>query len=112
MKVRTWKKQGNYKTVILLDGMRAEYGYSGWEINTNVQKLVNAGVNVVQPVGGPASFYADWDAPPTSTPSRSLYRSGAASSPGASSARSMPTASVWATASTPSWACPPVVVPH
>ena len=63
VKVRTWKKQGNYKTVILLDGMRAEYGYSGWEINTNVQKLVNAGVNVVQPVGGPASFYADWDAP-------------------------------------------------
>lgn len=41
--------------------MRAEYGYSGWEINTNVQKLVNAGVNVAEPIGGPASFYADWD---------------------------------------------------
>ena len=63
VKVRAWKKPGNYKTVILLDGMRAQYDYSGWEINTNVQEMVRSGVNVVEPIGGPASFYTDWDAP-------------------------------------------------
>ncbi len=63
VKVRAWKRPGNYKTVILLDGMRAQYDYSGWEINTNVQEMVRSGVNVVEPIGGPASFYTDWDAP-------------------------------------------------
>lgn len=63
VKVRAWKKPGNYKTVILLDGMRAQYDYSGWEINTNVQEMVKSGVNVVEPIGGPASFYTDWNAP-------------------------------------------------
>ncbi|MEE4023935.1 alpha/beta hydrolase-fold protein [Gordonia sp. PKS22-38] len=63
VKVRAWKRPGNYKTAILLDGMRAQYDYSGWEINTNVQEMVRSGVNVVEPIGGPASFYSDWDAP-------------------------------------------------
>lgn len=63
VKVRAWKRPGNYKTVIMLDGMRAQYDYSGWEINTNVQELVRSGVNVVEPIGGPASFYTDWNAP-------------------------------------------------
>ncbi|MYR07496.1 esterase family protein [Gordonia sp. SID5947] len=63
VKVRAWKRPGNYKTVILLDGMRAQYDYSGWEINSNVQEMVRSGVNVVEPIGGPASFYSDWDAP-------------------------------------------------
>ena len=63
VKVRAWKRPGNYKTVILLDGMRAQYDYSGWEINTNVQEMVKSGVNVVEPIGGPASFYTDWNAP-------------------------------------------------
>ncbi|MCF8569345.1 esterase family protein [Gordonia sp. HY002] len=63
VKVRAWKKGGNKRTVILLDGMRARYDRSGWEIESNVQNLVNHGVNVVEPVGGPNSFYTNWDAP-------------------------------------------------
>ena len=63
VKVRSWFKPGNTRTVILLDGMRAQYDFSGWEINTNVQELVNRGVNVVEPIGGPASFYTNWNAP-------------------------------------------------
>lgn len=63
VKVRAWTRPGNYKTVIMLDGMRAQYDYSGWEINTNIQEMVRSGVNVVEPIGGPASFYSDWDAP-------------------------------------------------
>lgn len=63
VKVRAWTRPGNYKTVIMLDGMRAQYDYSGWEINTNIQEMVRSGVNVIEPIGGPASFYSDWDAP-------------------------------------------------
>ncbi|MGV9825148.1 alpha/beta hydrolase [Gordonia sp. NPDC003429] len=63
VRVRSWFKPQNQRTVILLDGMRAQYDFSGWEINTNVQELVNRGVNVVEPIGGPASFYTNWNAP-------------------------------------------------
>lgn len=63
VKVRSWSKPGNYKTVVMLDGLRATNDVSGWEHQTNVQNLVNSGVNVVMPVGGAASFYSDWNAP-------------------------------------------------
>ncbi|MFT4125061.1 MAG: alpha/beta hydrolase family protein [Gordonia sp. (in: high G+C Gram-positive bacteria)] len=73
VKVRSWYKAGNRRTVILLDGMRAQYDYSGWEINTNVQELVNRGVNVVEPIGGPASFYTNWNAPSNFNGQRRRY---------------------------------------
>ncbi|MGW0039614.1 alpha/beta hydrolase [Gordonia sp. NPDC003376] len=63
VKVRAWQRPGNTRTVIMLDGMRAQYDFSGWEINTNIQELVKRGVNVVEPIGGPASFYTNWNAP-------------------------------------------------
>ncbi|WP_020106519.1 alpha/beta hydrolase family protein [Nocardia sp. 348MFTsu5.1] len=63
VKVRSWSRPGNYKTVVLLDGLRATTDISGWEHETNVQNMVDRGVNVVMPVGGTASFYSDWDAP-------------------------------------------------
>jgi diacylglycerol O-acyltransferase/trehalose O-mycolyltransferase len=63
-KVRMWTRPGNYKTVIVLDGLRATPDTSGWEKNTRIQQtLPNSGVNVIEPVGGLASFYSDWDAP-------------------------------------------------
>ncbi|WP_040524995.1 alpha/beta hydrolase [Gordonia effusa] len=74
VKVRAWKRPGNYKTVIMLDGMRAQYDYSGWEINTNIQEMVRSGVNVVEPIGGPASFYTDWNAPSNFNNQRYRYR--------------------------------------
>jgi diacylglycerol O-acyltransferase/trehalose O-mycolyltransferase len=63
VKVRVWSRPGNAKTVVLLDGLRATNDMSGWEHNTNVGLLADHGVNVVEPVGGLASFYTDWDAP-------------------------------------------------
>lgn len=63
VKVQAWTRPGNSRTVILLDGMRAQYDRSGWAINTNVKRLADQGVNVVMPVGGPASFYTNWNAP-------------------------------------------------
>lgn len=52
------------RVVYALDGMRAQGDLNGWEINTNIiPALTRAGINVVMPVGGPSSFYADWNAP-------------------------------------------------
>ncbi len=58
-------KDGNTDRVVyVLDGMRATPTISGWEIETNVsQVLTDWNINVVMPVGGQSSFYADWNAP-------------------------------------------------
>nr|WP_036527059.1 alpha/beta hydrolase family protein [Nocardia sp. CNY236] len=52
------------RVVYALDGMRARSDLSGWEIDTEVaRELTKWNINVVMPVGGPSSFYADWNAP-------------------------------------------------
>ncbi|GAB4582337.1 alpha/beta hydrolase [Nocardia sp. IFM 10818] len=52
------------RVVYALDGMRATENISGWENDTNIaQVLTSWNINVVMPVGGPSSFYADWAAP-------------------------------------------------
>ncbi len=58
-------RDGNTDRVVYaLDGMRARQDLNGWEIETNVAEvLANWNINVVMPVGGPSSFYADWNAP-------------------------------------------------
>ncbi|TLG17879.1 esterase family protein [Nocardia cyriacigeorgica] len=58
-------KDGNTNRVVYaLDGLRAPETLSGWEIDTNVaQLLTDWNINVVMPVGGMSSFYADWNAP-------------------------------------------------
>ncbi|WP_245709166.1 alpha/beta hydrolase [Rhodococcus tukisamuensis] len=54
------------RVVYALDGMRARNDLNGWEIDTNVARaLTAANINVVMPVGGESSFYADWNAPST-----------------------------------------------
>ncbi|MFI5714992.1 alpha/beta hydrolase [Nocardia sp. NPDC051750] len=58
-------KDGNTNRVVYaLDGMRAPETHSGWEFDTNVaDALTDWNINVVMPVGGMSSFYADWNAP-------------------------------------------------
>src|SRR5215207_3094438 len=52
------------KAVYLLDGMRAQDDYSGWDINTQAfEWFYESGVSVVMPVGGQSSFYTDWYSP-------------------------------------------------
>ncbi|MFI6870936.1 alpha/beta hydrolase [Nocardia sp. NPDC050406] len=52
------------RVVYALDGMRAPETLNGWEIETNVAQVLTANnINVVMPVGGQSSFYADWNAP-------------------------------------------------
>jgi diacylglycerol O-acyltransferase/trehalose O-mycolyltransferase len=52
------------KSVYLLDGLRAQDDYSGWDINTPAFEWFNdSGISVVMPVGGQSSFYTDWYSP-------------------------------------------------
>jgi len=55
---------GVQKAVYLLDGMRAQDDYNGWDINTAAfEWFYNSGVAVVMSVGGQSSFYTDWYSP-------------------------------------------------
>jgi len=54
----------NSPAVYLLDGLRAQEDFSGWDINTQAFAwYLDSGLSVVMPVGGQSSFYADWYAP-------------------------------------------------
>ena len=55
---------GPSKAVYLLDGLRAQDDYSGWDINTPAfEWFYDSGIAVVMPVGGQSSFYSDWYSP-------------------------------------------------
>jgi diacylglycerol O-acyltransferase / trehalose O-mycolyltransferase len=52
------------KALYLLDGLRAQDDFNGWDINTPAFEWFNdSGVAVVMPVGGQSSFYTDWYSP-------------------------------------------------
>ncbi|WP_299576029.1 alpha/beta hydrolase family protein [uncultured Williamsia sp.] len=76
--IRTWASTttnpAQAPTVIFLDGLRATNDVNGWEKETNVPFLSQHGYNVVMPVGGQSSFYADWDAPSPSAGQTRPYR--------------------------------------
>ncbi|CAJ1494680.1 esterase family protein [[Mycobacterium] burgundiense] len=55
---------GGPHAVYLLDGLRAQDDYSGWDINTAAfEWFHDSGVATVMPVGGQSSFYSDWYSP-------------------------------------------------
>ncbi|WP_084456647.1 alpha/beta hydrolase [Nocardia coubleae] len=52
------------RVVYLLDGERAENDLNGWEKHTSIPaQMAKFNINVVMPVGGQSSFYADWEQP-------------------------------------------------
>ncbi|MHA3018804.1 esterase family protein [Mycobacterium sp. BMJ-28] len=52
------------RAVYLLDGLRAQDDYNGWDINTQAfEWFFGSGISVVMPVGGQSSFYSDWYSP-------------------------------------------------
>src|ERR1700712_2873724 len=54
----------NSPAVYMLDGLRAQDAFNGWDINTQAfEWSLNSGLSVVMPVGGQSSFYADWYSP-------------------------------------------------
>ncbi|ORW10490.1 esterase family protein [Mycolicibacter longobardus] len=55
---------GGAHAVYLLDGLRAQDDYNGWDINTPAfEEYYQSGLSVVMPVGGQSSFYSDWYQP-------------------------------------------------
>jgi diacylglycerol O-acyltransferase / trehalose O-mycolyltransferase len=54
----------NSPAVYLLDGLRAQDDFNGWDINTAAfEWYLNSGLSVIMPVGGQSSFYSDWYSP-------------------------------------------------
>ena len=54
----------NSPAVYMLDGMRAQEDFSGWDINTPAfEWYLDSGLSMVMPVGGQSSFYSDWYKP-------------------------------------------------
>ncbi|GFG71315.1 diacylglycerol acyltransferase/mycolyltransferase Ag85C [Mycolicibacter senuensis] len=55
---------GGAHAVYLLDGLRAQDDYNGWDINTPAfEEYYGSGLSVIMPVGGQSSFYSDWYQP-------------------------------------------------
>ena len=54
----------NSPAVYLLDGLRAQDDFNGWDINTPAfEWYLDSGLSVMMPVGGQSSFYSDWYQP-------------------------------------------------
>ncbi|RUP30980.1 MULTISPECIES: esterase family protein [Mycolicibacterium] len=61
--------------VYLLDGLRAQDDYNGWDINTAAfEWYLNSGLSIVMPVGGQSSFYSDWYKPACGKAGCSTYK--------------------------------------
>jgi diacylglycerol O-acyltransferase / trehalose O-mycolyltransferase len=62
--IRIQFQGGGPHAVYLLDGLRAQDDYNGWDINTPAfEWLYGSGLSTIMPVGGQSSFYADWYQP-------------------------------------------------
>jgi len=64
IKVQFQSGGANAPGLYLLDGMRAQEDYNGWDINTPAfEWYLQSGIAVAMPVGGQSSFYSDWYKP-------------------------------------------------
>jgi diacylglycerol O-acyltransferase/trehalose O-mycolyltransferase len=62
--IRVQFQGGGPHAIYLLDGLRAQDDYSGWDINTPAfEWTYQSGLSTVMPVGGQSSFYTDWYQP-------------------------------------------------
>ena len=69
IKVQFQSGGSNSPAVYLLDGLRAQDDYNGWDINTPAfEWYYKSGLSIVMPVGGQSSFYTDWYRPPAASP--------------------------------------------
>ncbi|BCI55765.1 hypothetical protein NIIDNTM18_50430 [Mycolicibacterium litorale] len=64
IKVQFQSGGANSPGVYLLDGLRAQDDFNGWDINTAAfEWYLDSGLSVIMPVGGQSSFYSDWYKP-------------------------------------------------
>ena len=75
IKVQFESGGNNSPAVYLLDGLRAQDDYNGWDINTPAfEWYYQSGLSVIMPVGGQSSFYADWYGPACGKAGCSTYK--------------------------------------
>ncbi len=66
---------GGPRSVYLLDGLRAQDDYNGWDIETPAfEEFYESGLSTVMPVGGQSSFYTDWYRPSQSNGQDYTYK--------------------------------------
>lgn len=64
IKIQFQSGGANSPALYLLDGLRAQDDFNGWDINTPAfEWYYQSGLSVVMPVGGQSSFYSDWYEP-------------------------------------------------
>ncbi|BBY18979.1 esterase family protein [Mycolicibacterium litorale] len=75
IKVQFQSGGANSPGVYLLDGLRAQDDFNGWDINTAAfEWYVDSGLSVIMPVGGQSSFYSDWYKPACGKAGCSTYK--------------------------------------
>src|ERR1700730_4538518 len=75
IKVQFQSGGNNSPAVYLLDGLRAQDDYNGWDINTPAfDWYYQSGLSIVMPVGGQSSFYTDWYNPACGKAGCSTYK--------------------------------------
>src|ERR1700759_884060 len=75
IKIQFQSGGANSPAVYLLDGLRAQDDFNGWDINTQAfEWYLNSGLSVVMPVGGQSSFYSDWYSPACGKSGCSTYK--------------------------------------
>ncbi|MDT5069884.1 MAG: diacylglycerol O-acyltransferase / trehalose O-mycolyltransferase [Mycobacterium sp.] len=66
---------GGKHAVYLLDGIRAQDDFNGWDINTAAfEWFYKSGLSLVMPVGGESSFYTDWYQPAVGNGTTQTYK--------------------------------------
>ena len=65
----------NSPAIYMLDGLRAQDDFNGWDINTAAfEWYYQSGMSMVMPVGGQSSFYSDWYKPACGKAGCSTYK--------------------------------------
>ena len=73
--IRVQFQGGGPKAIYLLDGLRAQEDFNGWDINTEAfEWYEQSGVSLVMPVGGQSSWYTDWYKPAESKTGVATYK--------------------------------------
>jgi diacylglycerol O-acyltransferase/trehalose O-mycolyltransferase len=75
IKIQFQSGGANSPAVYLLDGLRAQDDFNGWDINTPAfEWYYQSGLSVIMPVGGQSSFYSDWYKPATGKSGTYTYK--------------------------------------
>ncbi len=75
IKIQFQSGGANSPALYLLDGLRAQDDYNGWDINTPAfEWYYQSGISVIMPVGGQSSFYTDWYKPACGKAGCSTYK--------------------------------------